>query len=371
MIDLQSSLQYHHPKTQEILGAADVIIFQRNVILEEVWNAMRYWRALGKIVLVDIDDHYPALPGSNPAYKFWIKNAHNLDPNPIERFRIGLSHSDGLISPSRIILKDWENEVRGYYWPNYAQIGNYAHLQPKRIGQPDTLFHYDVSDPEKPVLQRSPQQGTADKVVIGWGGSISHVDSFIYSGVLEALQRLMEENDKVIFKFCGHEQRLATWLDKLPQKQLQIQGGVSLQHWPEVVASFDIGIAPLDLRPVEAKTGNEHGEYSYDERRSDLKLVEYLCAGVPFVATRSAPYKKLGRHGKLVGASADEWYEALKARVESLQHFKKDAQDKRGWALKKLTIEANVKRLIRFYQGIGLDVETSKGTRLPDAIYLD
>ena len=47
-------MDYHNPKVQQVFGKADAIIFQRNVLTRDVLNAMDYWRALGKIVTIDL-----------------------------------------------------------------------------------------------------------------------------------------------------------------------------------------------------------------------------------------------------------------------------------------------------------------------------
>jgi glycosyltransferase involved in cell wall biosynthesis len=123
--------------------------------------------------------------------------------------------------------------------------------------------------------------------------------------------------------------------------------------------------------PVPGLLGNEHGDYSYDERRSALKMVEYLCAGVPYVATDAFPYREYKNYGKLVKNSPEAWYKALKARVDSLPHFKREAQNRKSWALRKLTIEANTEKLMKFYQGIIIDVQARRGNRLPEVLYID
>ena len=370
MLYMPTATDWHHPVVHEILGMADILVYQRNVIAPEVWASMDYWRALGKVVLVDIDDHYPNLPPSNPAHKFWIRNSYSMEPTPIELFKTGLEHANGLIAPSKIILKDWEKVVPGYYWPNYPSIEDYENLTLKPMGGNDLMFRYDKVEGGDPTLAWGVRPYSEGQVVIGWGGSISHVDSFLYSGVLEALKRLMQENKNVVFKFCGSEGRLDHWLSELPEKQMIKQGSVAPQDWPKVISTFDIGIAPLDMRVVEAKTGNEHGEYSYDERRSWLKAVEYLCAGVPFVATNSATYETMEPYGKLVENGEENWYQALKARVDSLQHFKTEAQKNRKWGMKKFTIENNTGRLIDFYRKVMIDAELRRGVRFPDVIYL-
>ncbi|MBU0598852.1 hypothetical protein KKF61_07770, partial [Patescibacteria group bacterium] len=285
-------------------------------------------------------------------------------PHPVESLRIGLGHADGLVSPSQVILDDWRDVVPGYIWPNYPPQEAYENLVHRSAGAPDAIFSYDMTDPEKPLVVLTERKGSENDIVIGWGGSISHVDSFYYSGVVDGLIKLMEENPRVVFKFCGNEDRLDFLFREFPKDRFVRQPGVSADHWPQVVASFDIGIAPMDMRVVEDNTGAGNDGYSYDERRSALKLVEYVCAGVPFVATDCAPYKELGRFGKLTENGADNWYKALKSRVDGLDHFREEAAKNRKWAMKRLTQEANAEKLIQLYIRIGEETQAKRGMKM-------
>ena len=378
MFSMRSALEWNHPEVQKQLGWADVIVFQRNVIAQAIWDAQDYWRALGKIVIVDLDDGYSCIPASNPAFPHWSLNTPGLDPPPVEALEKGLEHADALISPNKAILKDWEHIVGGFYWPNFPSLLDYEALPLKQIGSPDVSFKYPsgkevakLKDGERPELIAEVREGTHGKIIIGWGGSISHVDSFMYSEVIPALARLLEERDDVMFKFCGNESRLSFLLDKLPEDKVIRQDGVVPKDWPSVLPTFDIGIAPMDMRPVEGKTESAIDEYSYDERRSYLKIVEYLCAGIPFIATDCLPYRELGQYGKLVENTEEAWYEALKARADSLSFFKKEAQDRKKWALKRYTIENNAERLIALYIKIGEGAQAKAGMRLPSTAYVD
>ena len=367
MFELTSAVDFHNPKVQALIGAADIIIFQRNVLWEQVWDIMDYWRTLGKIVLVDLDDHYPKIPPSNPAFQSWIMNTGEMDPDPIERLKIGLKKADALIAPSHIILKDWEHIVPGYYWPNYPSMLDWQDIVRKLPGQNDLIIaSVNEKDVQPPKAEVRPD--SAGKIVIGWGGSLSHIDSFVYSGVIEGMKMLMDENKNVVFKFCGNDDRMQFQLDRLPQDQVWHQIGVTAEDWPHVVATFDIGIAPMDMRPVDSGTGKEHGAYSYDERRSWLKLVEYACGGVPFVATKCASYEDFARYGKMVENTPEAWYEALKSRVDGIQHFYTDAMKSRNNSLKRLTIENQAKNLVDFYFRIGEEVQGRQGMVFPDML---
>ena len=355
------------------------LFFNGTFSFDGVWNAMDYWKVLGKIILVDLDDGYSCIPASNPAFPHWILNTVQLDPVPVKALEEGLRHADALIAPNEVILKDWAHVVKGYFWANYPSVLDYEDRLPREASEPDSEFSYPralelraLAPDELPPLLKKPRAGSEGQIVIGWGGSISHLDSFVYSGVIEGLARVLTEFPNVVFKFCGNDDRLDPLWKKLPEKQFIRQPGVlPRSHWPVVVSTFNIGIAPMDMRLVEGQTESNINEYSYDERRSWLKIGEYLCAGVPFVATDCQPYRELARCGKLVQNTGDAWYEALKSRVEGLAFFREEALKNRKWALKKMTIESNADRLIRLYMRIGEEAQAKAGLKVPLTAYVD
>lgn len=378
LIYLPSAMDYHHPKVQQIFGKADAIIFQRNVITPDTWAAMDYWRSLGKIVTVDLDDAYPSLPPSNPAHPFWILNRANLPSgDPVADLCHAMSHADALVSPSKVLLKDYEHLIPGFWIPNWPRRMWYQQTNPKPLNTQDVEFGYskETKDGQQVLaFNGKGRENSEGWVVFGWGGSISHVDSWVYSGIIEALDKIFDEFPNVRLKFCGHESRLNYLFDKWGDKVIR-QSGVKPEHWPFVVASFDCGLAPLDMRPVASNTLKEGeakwegGEFSYDERRSWLKGAEYICAGVPWIGTRSATYNELKQHGILVENGAENWYHALKDMIDNLASRKRLAAEKKKWALKKLSMEANVRLYAEVYERIGNLKRSKAGTMLPNLIW--
>lgn len=380
LIYLPSALDFNHPKIQQVFGRADAIVFQRNVLMPEVYAAMDYWRTLGKIVTVDLDDHYPGLPPSNPAHAFWILNKGNLPiGDPVAALCEAMRHADALVSPSKVLLQDYEHLVPGFWIPNWPRRIWYEKCQPKPLGAPDIEFGYQPdgepqNGQQKFALLGKRREGSEGLVVIGWGGSISHVDSWLYSGAVEALDRILAEYPNTRLKFCGHEHRLNYILDRWGDRIIR-QSGVKPEHWPFVVSTFDIGLAPLDMRPMPSNTWKpgeekwEGGEYSYDERRSWLKGVEYICAGVPWIGTKSATYIDLDRHGVLVENGEENWYNALKSMIDNLPSRKRLAQEKKAWALKRYAMEANVNQYAEIYERIGNMKRAKGGAILPGVFW--
>ncbi len=370
LFSLQSGVNWNHPQVQKKLGLADVLSFQRNVLVPEVWEAMDYWRALGKTVVVDLDDHYPGLPPSNPAHAYWIRNLHNLDGDPVKGLEEGLRRADALTSPSKVILADWAHVVPGYWIPNYTCKSGYADLRQKPSGAPDIVFQYRQKSENEIEFMGTERADSAGLLTIGWGGSISHVDSWLYSGVIEALDRIFAKWPSVRLKFCGHEHRLDYVFDRWGDK-LWRQDGVKAEHWPYVVSSFEIGLAPLDMRPQDPSWREGGPIASYDDRRSWLKGIEYLCAGVPWAGSKSNTYADLARWGTLVDNSPDAWFRALDNKIEHIAAEKKLAEDRRRWALKKLTAEGNVNAIADTYGRIIAAKFTKAGQKLPGVTYVD
>lgn len=366
---LPSALDWQSTQVQKAMGVYDVIVWQRNVITPEVVEAIRYWRALGKTCVTDLDDCYPDLPPSNPAHAFWALNKPGLDPAPIPALEEALRHCDGLTAPSKVLLADFDHVCRGYYVPNYTRRAWYENLTQKPVGAPDVSFGYEPPA-DAPRFVTSPRGDSTGHIYLGWGGSISHVDSWLYSQIVPALDRLFEKHPHVYLKFCGHETRLdelvfARWGSRVVKQQ-----GVKPEHWPLVISSFDIGLAPLDTRPLDPPWRPGAPIASYDERRSWLKGIEYLSAGVPWVASDSATYTDLRRWGTLVPNTAGAWFAALDDMVTRLPHHKAVAWDRRRWAMKHVTMEANANHYGDIFGRIIAERGARQGARLPGVRYV-
>jgi hypothetical protein len=367
---LPSALDWNSIQVQRTLGLFDVLVFQRNVIVREAWEAMDYWRAIGKTVCIDADDHYGDLPPSNPAHQYWTRNTPGLDPDPVSALAEAMRHADAFTAPSKVLCADWSHLIKTYYVPNYTRRAWYAGLEQKPAGAADLVFGYAADAAGAPQLTHAARPGTDGLVYLGWGGSISHVDSWYYSGIVPALDRLFERHPHVRLKFCGHETRLDELVFNRWGDRVVKQDGVKPEHWPLVVSSFDIGLAPLDTRPLDPPWRPGAPIASYDERRSWLKGIEYLTAGVPWVASESATYADLRRWGTLVANTPDAWFAALDDAVTRLAHHKAVAWDRRRWALKHVTMESQANAYGDVFGRIMAERGAAQGARLPGVRYV-
>lgn len=343
-------LNYRDPQVIDTVMRQDIVVMERNVVTNESHDFIRYFQGLGKPICLDWDDDYPRLPFSNPAHAFWILNKGNLDPPPLKMLEKALHMADGFTSPSKMILQDWAEAADGrtYWLPNYAPRGWYEMLP-------------------------GPEQN--GRIVIGWGGSVSHYDSWHGSGLYEAAVRVVEKRPEVLFRIHGNDPRIWAHLP-LTDKNKEMVPGVPPEQWPQLLSKFDIGVAPL------------HGEY--DQRRSWIKGLEYSLAAVPWLGTAGAPYADLwaaldaddATKGAGVGVGApnpvteqevadnvDAWEAVLLAAIDDLPQRKAKAQAARAYALEHWTSEANVESTVALYRKIAAGARNS--AILPGIYYIN
>lgn len=347
---------------KNLVALSDLIIFQRNVVFPEAVQAIKYWSLLGKPVAIDLDDAYHILSPSNPAFNFWIKGGGTLDnaqtfvtlgngekipqSQALKYLEEGLQASAGLIAPNRNLLRAWEYCVgsKQYYLQNYAERDWWVDL------------------PEREALKA--QMGLEGKIVIGWGGSISHLDSFWGSGVCQALERICRRYPQVVIKICGNDDRVKEALGDIPSVQIVRQQGVPPEDWPKQVKSFDIGLAPL------------FG--FYDQHRSWIKGIEYLLAGVPWVGTTSngpnGTYADLQGLGYLIENSVRSWEDVLEKIIENLLEEQSRAEQLIPMAQQRFIVDNNLDVFAAVYRRIIEDFKRSGGGGnglLPEVIHVE
>ncbi len=334
LIHVSGFLNFLDPAIQDLVGPCDLIIFQRNLVSQQAYDSMSYWQGMGKPVAVDLDDAYPILPWSNPAHAFWIENSSKLEKNPIVILEEGLRRSDGLIAPNRLLLQDWKHVTPGYYLQNYARSEWWTNL------------------PTRTELKE--KRGIPGRIVIGWGGSISHYDSWWGSGIREAATHVSRRHPEVLWMVCGNDKRIYDQLE-VPWGSKTWQQGVQPGDWPKIVSTFDIGVAPL------------YGPY--DQRRSWIKGLEYLLGSVPWIGTTGEPYKDMQGLGNLIENGANNWEEALENTIARIKPLQEEAASRvpiaRQWFA-----ENQEKTYERVYFEIINNFKAEKG-RLADLIYVN
>lgn len=309
----------------------DIAIIHR-VLTNETHKQIEYWRRKGKAVVLDGDDHYEGIESTNASFKFWgegqvmitLEDGRSyekpMSTHPIEQFRHGLSLCTASTSPSELLCQDWSRYAPSFHVPNYMNRDIYTFSSRKPFDE--------------------------DKIVIGWGGSLSHTQSFQDSGVMEALKRVMGKRKNVYLLIVG-DKRVVDMLP-LPKDRILYLHYVKWDEWPKLVNSwYDIGIAPLA------------GEY--DQRRSFIKPLELTLLGIPFVATRGYPYKEFfnklspkaglfidqGALDKANQSNPDGWESALNRIIDEIDERRLTRVD-----ASEFTLQERAKDIVTTYEKI-------------------
>ncbi len=304
------------PQAQSICSSADIIVVQRN-LFGSVLSAVQHWKARDKILVADFDDAYNLMPSSNGSYRFWHDGIVNradgsqdkLDPAPLTQFKWGLRLVHAATVPSKRLADDWHNYAEMYYLPNYIDLEKYQNVR------------------------RESHKG----IIIGWGGSVSHLQSFMGSGVMTALQQVCRTRPQVKVMVCGNDKRVFDALP-IPEEQKILQPWVPYNEWANVLAKFDIGLAPL------------HG--TFDERRSWIKVLEYMVMKIPWVASEGPAYQDLRPYGWLVKNTSGAWERVLLDMVDHLENYKEEASQGPYFFGISQGIDENVDKIIQTYSEI-------------------
>jgi len=276
---------------------------------------IQYWKVRGKTIIGVFDDAYHIMHPMNPAYRFWNygemrgvdkdgnEKVLNMRPIPIEQFKWGLKMLKGIQVPSVNLAKDWLTHTDTYFVHNYLDWEKYENIEPM----------YPHSDGE---------------ILIGWHGSLSHYNSFVESGVLEALRKIGKKYPQVKVLIGGDKRNF----DNLEVKNKVFQKFVPEEQFTSLIKSFDIGLAPLS------------GEY--DRRRSWIKVLEYMALQVPWVATDYITYDELRDFGIVTENGYTNWVNALSNAIENIGELKEKAKKEPFEFAKLQTSERGVKNVI-------------------------
>lgn len=144
-----------------------------------------------------------------------------------------------------------------------------------------------------------------DKIVLGYlSGSITHNADFEL--ILPALTRIMKEKDNVYLKVVGLldiPEELEPYKDRLLTAPF-----VDWMKLPEIIASIDINLAPLE-------------ESLFNDAKSENKWTEAALVKVPTIASNVGAFKIIDdkKDGILVNNNIDDWYNKLTNLIEDEQ----------------------------------------------------
>ena len=164
------------------------------------------------------------------------------------------------------------------------------------------------------------ESGTCGYFVLGWTGSIHHTRDG--GAMLQALPAVFDRYPDTVFLMQCDRPLYYQWTMPLVGRykdRLRWAPPVTFDIHPQVYSLFDVNLAPLERTPFNAC-------------KSDLRLIEGGAHGVPYVASKVAPYlefdRATGSIGGYIAHTPAEWAEAIGKLIEG-------ERDARGQSLRR------------------------------------
>lgn len=287
----------HHVVLNDGLGpeqvqASDVIVFQRQWRPQAI-QAMQYAQSLGKVTVFELDDDLWNLHPSNPAYEVWNR------PDMLGGLETLLRAADVVTTTTPILagqLKRFNANVR--VLPNMLPGEHW------RVGR------------ERP--------DGYERVAIGWAGSASRWRDLAITK--DVVMQVLERYPQVDMLVAGDNSNMVF----PPHDRIRQLRPVKIEQYPELVAEFDVGIAPV----VDSR---------FNQAKSDLKFMEYGILGIPTVASNVEAYTHsiVGGENGFLAKNDKAWLKYLRRLIEE-----PDLRESMGAKAKEFaeerTIEGNV-----------------------------
>lgn len=313
----------------------DVILVPRQhslEVLESVFQAQ--WE--GKLIVYEIDDALDHVGIHSPAYFSYHPGSKEL-----LAIRSFLRMADGVTVTTPELAK----------W--YSQHNQNMHVVENYIDFSFRNWYVDVkwsepADPTAPMMDvqltplpipRPPEW--EGKITIAYSGGSTHQQDLTLIG--PAIKNVLNKtDDSVLFVFYGSPddlERLVQQYD-LPRSRVQQIRPRHFMDFPEGLHGIDIGLAPITCD-------------QFNLCKSDLKVREYLAAGIAAVASDVGPYARFAaRHPQTittVGRGAhcvQSWTTAIMNLVNNPELLARRKREGRQVIIDNYSLEANFMRFI-------------------------
>jgi len=231
----------------------DLVVMQR-VMFEDIPKKINHSKAMGQVIVNDIDDWYWGLSPSNGA--FAASHPKNNPTQNTNHYRSILARSSAVTVSTQFL----------------------AEKMSKWIGSENVTILPNCVKTE--MFSMRENSGT-DVPIVGWVGSTAH-----RSGDLEILRGVigpMAERGKIKLHHSGDLPQHPSFAEKIGvDKSLVSTLPMSApDKYPEIL-KFDIGLAPLSKMP-------------FNRAKSAIKLLEYSAAGIPAVVSDLDAYVEVNR----------------------------------------------------------------------------
>lgn len=272
--------------TYMMMQQPDIIVYQTPLhdnMLRFLEHAKMYYP---KVTLIyEIDDLLTNIPIDNRAF-------FNQYKDTAKRLMKGLKYCDRLVvstQPLKDALEPYIDDIR--IIPNYLPKTIWGELQSKR--------------------------NRSEKLRVGWAGSIFH------KGDLAIISKLVESYlETVEWVFFG-------MVPEGLEGKVEFHTGVSLDQYPEKLASLDLDLA---LVPLE--------DNAFNAAKSNLRLLEFGILGWPVICSDVYPYREAPV--TRVKNRYKDWEKAFLSKISDLEGLKTEGDTLKEWVKENYILEDHV-----------------------------
>ncbi len=317
ILDLNSFIQ-NTPEAQMICEASDLLVIHR-YLYGPILQAIEYWKARDKKVIVDFDQAINYLTPDIPSHSFWVGGKplagaiHSdkmqnqpilIEPSPLEQFNWGLSLIDAAIVSSMRLVVDWSPFANVYEIPDYLNTDQYlAFKQPH------------------------------ERICIGLANG-ARFTTLKNSGLLNALERVCLKHPQIQLVLIGMDAETKPAFN-LDTSQLLFHSSDVFDEWASILMKLDIGLVPI------------YGDY--DLRLSRINLLEFMVSKIPWIASNQPSFREFSRFGRLVPNNSDAWEAAILRCIEHVDDLQQWAAGEPFLFALSQDVNENIDKVIKLY----------------------
>lgn len=315
LLDL-NSFTTHTPNAHRICSASDLLVIHR-YLYGPVLQAIEYWKARDKKVIVDIDQAINHLTPEIPSHSFWVEGAPlvdcpnadtgkniQIDPAPLEQFKWGLGLIDAAIVPSTRLMIDWSQFTNVYEIPDYLNSDQYPAFK----------------------------QEHGNEIWIGLANG-TRVASIKNSGLLDALKSICQKRPKLRIIVCDSED-IGRFLEVTPS-QMVVYPSYVFEEWASMLLKLDIGLVPI------------HGDFEL--RLGRINLLEFMISKIPWIASNQPSFRELSRYGSLIQNSSEAWEVAILNTIDNIDSLRKCAAGEPFLFALSQDVNENIDKVLRLF----------------------
>ena len=311
---------FYEDVSLELIRNYRVFIFFRCPITDTIRDFIKIAKQHNKTVIFDIDDLV-----IDTKYTDSIKYLQTLSveekanyDSGVNRMKETLCMCDSAITTTERLANELKNYVPEVYINRNTASNRMVELSNQAVYNRDVLPFKDVKlaknkKEEKEIVLAQNKLSHSSKIKIGYfSGSITHNDDFTM--ILPVITRIMKENSNIELHVVGE---LDIPSELQPFKERVIANPfVDWQKLPELIASVDINIAPIE-------------QSIFNEAKSENKWVEASLVKVITVASNVGAMKKMISHEEtgFLCSNNEEWYEALIKLINDSDYRKQIAEN--------------------------------------------